>query len=101
MCDRAGLRNAPFRQGLLRCAADPGCRIGKSRRFVDLRIRSNWIRLSVYFSLRMVLPENRFPPRIKCGAGFFGIMPQLDFDLSIAVVNGTSMMPWLSSALVQ
>ncbi len=24
--------------------------------------------------LRMILSENRFPPRIKCGAGFFGIM---------------------------
>ena len=22
----------------------------------------------------MILSENRFPPRIKCGAGFFGIM---------------------------
>ena len=22
----------------------------------------------------MILPENRFPPRIKSGAGFFGIM---------------------------
>jgi hypothetical protein len=22
----------------------------------------------------MILPENRFTPRIKCGAGFFGIM---------------------------
>src|SRR5260370_42220063 len=26
---------------------------------------------------------------------------QPDFDFSIAVVNGTSMMPWLSSALIQ
>ena len=23
---------------------------------------------------RMILSENRFPPRIKCGASFFGIM---------------------------
>src|SRR5258708_27615687 len=28
-------------------------------------------------------------------------LPQPDFDFSIAVVNGTSMMPWLSSALIQ
>src|ERR1700692_3544849 len=28
-------------------------------------------------------------------------LPQLDFDFSIAVVNGTSMMPWPSSALIQ
>jgi hypothetical protein len=25
-------------------------------------------------SLSMILSENRFPPRIKSGAGFFGIM---------------------------
>jgi len=24
--------------------------------------------------LRMIFSENRFPPRIKSGAGFFGIM---------------------------
>jgi len=24
--------------------------------------------------LRMIFPENRDPPRIKCGAGFFRIM---------------------------
>jgi hypothetical protein len=23
---------------------------------------------------RMIFSENRYPPRIKCGAGFFGIM---------------------------
>src|SRR4051794_9452167 len=27
-------------------------------------------------------------------------LPQPDLDFSIAVVNGTSMMPWLSSALI-
>jgi hypothetical protein len=26
------------------------------------------------FCLSMILSENRFPPRIKSGAGFFGIM---------------------------
>src|SRR4029077_2002450 len=25
---------------------------------------------------RMIFSENRYPPRIKCGAGFFGIMPK-------------------------
>jgi hypothetical protein len=25
-------------------------------------------------SLSMIFSENRYPPRIKCGAGFFGIM---------------------------
>ena len=35
----------------------------------------------------------------KCRAA--GADLQLDFDFSIAVVNGTSMMPWLSSVLTQ
>jgi hypothetical protein len=26
----------------------------------------------------MILSENRYPPRIKCGAGFFGIMLERD-----------------------
>jgi len=26
------------------------------------------------FRLRMILSENRYPPRIKSGAGIFGIM---------------------------
>jgi len=26
------------------------------------------------YCLSMIYSENRFPPRIKCGAGFFGIM---------------------------
>jgi hypothetical protein len=30
--------------------------------------------LSERTSLRMILCENRSPPRIKSGAGFFGIM---------------------------
>jgi hypothetical protein len=28
--------------------------------------------------LRMIFPENRYPPRIKSGAGFFGIMRNRD-----------------------
>ena len=26
------------------------------------------------YCLSIILPENRFPPHIKCGAGFFRIM---------------------------
>ena len=32
------------------------------------------------FCLRMIFSENRDPPRIKCGAGFFRIM-RLEFSL--------------------
>jgi hypothetical protein len=32
------------------------------------------------FALRVIFSENRFPPRIKSGAGFFGITRQADID---------------------
>ena len=35
--------------------------------------RAHAVRLRA-FAWRMIFSENRYPPRIKCGAGFFGIM---------------------------
>jgi len=32
------------------------------------------IQITVWIGLRMIFSENRFPPRIKSGAGFFGII---------------------------
>jgi len=29
---------------------------------------------TLLFCVRMIFPENRYPARIKSGAGFFGIM---------------------------
>jgi hypothetical protein len=38
---------------------------------------------SQIFALRMIFSENLLPPRIKSGAGFFGIM-RLDLPVSLA-----------------
>ena len=38
----------------------------------------------------MIFPENRYPPRIKSGAGFFGIMLYADFaDTDLASSPGS------------
>jgi hypothetical protein len=34
----------------------------------------------------MIFSENRYPPRIKSGAGFFGIMPYGARDARYAVI---------------
>src|SRR6202011_5196387 len=38
----------------------------------EARVRSQ--RIDLFYCWSMIFSENRYPPRIKCGAGFFGIM---------------------------
>jgi hypothetical protein len=38
------------------------------------RTRASLSMAALAHCLSMILSENRFPPRINCGAGFFGIM---------------------------
>jgi hypothetical protein len=37
-------------------------------------VRLAWMQIWPAYRWSMILSENRCPPRIKCGAGFFGIM---------------------------
>src|SRR5665647_3754236 len=103
MFDRAGLRSVPFRQSLIVVTGPFRRRRGRSR---ASRLISEIDRASLDQSHRVLLQACSYPktglhPRVKSEGLLFGIMPQPDFDFSIAVVNGTSRMPWLSRALVQ
>ena len=44
-----------------------------------------------------MLSENRFTPRIKSGAGFFGIML---YFATTAVTSISSSMPWMARPLI-
>jgi hypothetical protein len=36
-------------------------------------------------SVSMIFSENRYPPSIKCGAGFFGIMLEITREARVGV----------------
>src|SRR5258708_31466141 len=97
MFGRAGLRSAPFRQGLLpskpRSGAEPG---GARNRANPLTSEIDPAELDQSHRILFGHDLTRKP-----GFHFSGSCLQPDFDFSMAVVNGTSMMPWPSSALIQ
>jgi hypothetical protein len=55
-------------------AARPRAASGLALDFLERRYSKSNQRASLTFCRSMIFSENRFPPRIKSGAGFFGIM---------------------------
>jgi hypothetical protein len=47
----------------------------------------------------MIFSENRYPPRVKPGAGFFGIMPQRGLGAARLVSTPSRCRAWLGIAI--